>query len=226
MISYAGYRTGFPFPLRHKSANGMPFEAWDGSTLDGASPAAESGADVYGYGTSHPIGLTIGQLASLFWRTKQLVMDYDYVMYYNSGAGNVAETGSLFAPITPAESASMLVDDETNFHSGFSGYASAWINYAATRKIGSLYYPAMSFGAWGRWTAIGGGESLGNLDYPVSGITVGFMGHFLPMWASGVLQTLTPSQGPTYSGTGTIEIVGEEYWSYNGKWNTATGEPT
>jgi hypothetical protein len=222
MISYAGYRTGFPFPLRHKSANGLPFEAWDGSTLSDGSPAASSGAEVYGQGTEKPLGLSLPVFAELFWRIKRLVLNYDYVMYYDDGAGNVSATGAVAVPIDADNEAQLIAPATAHF--GADSGREARIDYSDVWKIGDLYYPTIRAGVAGRNSEVGNGTEFGLLSNPVSGLTINLLGDpalNLNLWGSNVLATV--GQDPPYSGTGTIEIVGDEYWTYGGKFLAADG---
>ena len=97
-ISYAGYRTGFPFPIYEKNELGLPFEEWDGSTyyyfLSGAPPfpsrstASPSGSGstpvtVIGPRTDYPIGFTPSEYAELIWRcrTPRISFNLDFYAY-------------------------------------------------------------------------------------------------------------------------------------------------
>jgi hypothetical protein len=66
-ISYAGYRTGFPFPIRYDAT------IWDGTTYDvGGLPGDGSGGIVVGNGTAHPLGFTFKQMTEYWWRVRKL----------------------------------------------------------------------------------------------------------------------------------------------------------
>jgi hypothetical protein len=238
MISFAGYRTGFPFPLRHRSANGLPFEAWDGSTLDITGvPTASSGADVYGIGTGHPVGLTISQMAELFWRVRKLRVDFDYTTYWDSGGGSGSYSGSgLESPMMNPP------HGEVTFEAGLIREGSNMGHYAAEIiapgssvlevgykgewqeiwKINDLYYPYVRLGLGGRFTVVSPGDAGGALGNPVTGLEVNFLDIInLPFWGSNMLATV--GQDPPYSGTGTIEIVADAWWPYDGKFDPDDG---
>jgi hypothetical protein len=200
----------------------MPFEAWDGSTLSDGYPAASSGAEVYGQGTEKPLGLKLPVFAELFWRIKRLILNYDYVMYYDGGAGNVSATGAVAVPID-ADNEAQLIAPAT-LHSGADGGREAFILYGDVWKIGDLYYPTIKAGVAGRWSAVGNGAEFGKVDDPVSGITINLLGDpamNLNLWGSNVLATV--GQYPPYSGTGTIELVGDAWWPYDGKFDPDDG---
>jgi hypothetical protein len=239
-ISYAGYRTGFPFVIQHKSANGLPFELWLGVKTNLGSPAADSGADVYGFGTYHPIGMTIGQLAELFWRIKSLNVVYDYTFYWDGGGGSITAAGSGVEALIrqspdPVTSEAFLIGEGPMEH-----YRSEILTTVGTSeigvyyhsppaasdftvwKIGDLYYPSIRVGMGGLWTRVGSGTEGGRIEDPVSGLTVDFLGlASLPLWGDANLATV--SKPPPYSGTGTITVAGSDFWPYGGKFDPADG---
>lgn len=236
-IVFPGYRTGFPFKIKHKSANGLPFEQWDGSTVDiGGSPDSANGADVYGQGTTHPIGMAIDQLAELYWRTKELIVDYDYTFNYSSGSSYSAGPASgLSAPIqipfgtNATKEWELCKNVDSPIHSASEnlptvGTSILEVNYNDVWFSDGLYYSSIRIGMGGVFNNISSGSEGGALANPVSGLTVDFLGLInLDLWGSNVLTTI--GINPPYSGSGTIAINPVSYWPYNGKWNTTTGAP-
>lgn len=85
-ISYAGYRTGFPFPIVYGAT------IWDGTTYTiGGVPGDGADGVVVGDGTSHPLGFTFLQMVEYWWRVRQLkselnlIIGIDYAGYVGSG---------------------------------------------------------------------------------------------------------------------------------------------
>lgn len=249
MISYAGYRTGFPFPIFHKSPNGLPFEEWDGVTVDGVDltyrAAAASGAEVYGPGTFHPIGFPIDEFAELVWRVKRITNTSDWTLgAYDTGSSFIEFDVDFIASIERALFPSGLsVETESNLvrrhnffelsdpEETFDGWTliSFWPSddwsQGNVMKVGDLYYPCILVHSAGCFTALRGNETGGFLDYPVSYISANVFGRDLPLWASSVFPVGTPPLNPPFSGSGTITVEAAEYWPYNGKWNSITGVP-
>ncbi len=232
-ISYAGYRTGFPFILKTKSANGLPFELWDGEELSGGSPAAESGAEVYGPGTAHPFAMSLPELAELFWRTKELSISADYVFYYDTFGSNLPVVSNYAALIqadsVDVESHAFLCNDSKSFrHFGVDGTAVTGgqfkIDFSDVWKDGDDYYPNVRV-----WTSvlrnvIGTGSEFGELQYPVA-LEVDFLGVFvIPLWVAN--GAATAGYYPDYDTTGTFAVTGSDYWPYGGKFDPADGTRT
>lgn len=241
-LSYAGFRTGFPFPLRTKSISGAPFEAWDGSTLSGFEPAASSGAEVYGPGTRRPIGLTIGQLAFLFWRIKILHYTYDCTVNWLDGAEDpqTADYGPDSGLLSPLQqnpgswadvSREVSLDNESRESRHYaqdilSGWGSSGISifYDDVWKIGESYYPSMQLSIGGFFANVGTGSSGGNLGDSLTGLPLDFCGFGnLPLRGSPDLFTV--DLYPPYSGSGTLALAPYEFWTYGGKYDSVTGEP-
>jgi hypothetical protein len=232
MISFAGYRTGFPFRFKTRSANGLPFEQWDGITTDLGSPSSDSGAEVYGIGTFRPFGLTSGELAKLYWRIKTIQVSYNYTFNYDEGSYSASGTGLeavIQNPIgTDIPSEPYLVADEATHYASESlatiGVSILQIDYGDTWLADGLLYPSIRIGMGGLFSNVASGSEGGGIGNPVSGLTVAFLDFgSLDLWGSNVLATAGKS--PPYSGSGAIEVESVEWWGYNGKWNTTTGAP-
>jgi hypothetical protein len=228
-ISYAGYRTGFPFELKTKSANGLPFELWDGIKLSSGSPAADSGADVYGAGTGR-FAVTLPELAELFWRIEELAISADYVFYYDGTSSSLAVVSNYAAHIqsnsVDVTDHAFLCNDSKSFrHFGSDATAVTGgeleIDFSDVWKDGDNYYPKIRV-----WTSllrniIGNGIEFGDLDYPVA-LEVDFInGITIPLWVANGASTA--GYDPAYSTTGTITVAGSDFWPYGGKFDPADG---
>lgn len=107
-ISYAGYRTGFPFEIRELAEDGLPVEMWDGETWYSRFSKSKSASEkitVIGPGTHWPVGLTLAELADLVWRTRYWTVDYSSLQTnrYMLGDSGGEYSGRLtnFAAATP-----------------------------------------------------------------------------------------------------------------------------
>lgn len=247
-ISYAGYRTGFPFPIMHRSPNGLPFEPWDGVTVGGSDlfygAEAASGAMVYGPGTFHPIGFTAGELAELYWRSKtiRLVTNYDFGWYDSPSGGTFNETPIAEDSVIPRTAYVDPITHEANLYKENFFYlndiepeTTGWTNISFwpsdywpggnVMKVGNLYYPSLLVESNGCFTALRGNETGGNFDQPLNGMTAMIFGRELPMWVTSMYPVGTPPKYPPFYGNGSIVLNYDTFFEYNGKWNTSTGAP-
>lgn len=75
-VSYAGYRTGFPFVVREKGPSNVAIAEWDRVTFDSLGRPTNDADDPHGHravcgrGTDWPIGFTFHQFVRFFWRIK------------------------------------------------------------------------------------------------------------------------------------------------------------
>lgn len=249
MISYAGYRSGLPFPFEEV-----------------VSPPD------YRY----QFGYTLQELVNFFWRTNELQCVAQYsatatpggvsflvdTEYYSRtpAFGKEIKVSAMAAPYAVPNEAwlamphsvdlttAVRINHEFSFMNELVvGYFSnsvaptsgnVWgrvlmfVDFSLTKKIGGLYYPAI------------------DLTYFAS--TDQLIGGVVPS-AAGVMSSETASGGPTIavticgvtvnmdavhgspdsfgsnacdSASGSIIINPVSYWSYNGKWHTTSGAPT
>lgn len=247
-ISYAGYRTGFPFPI-----------------ADADTPPD------YRY----QFGYTPAQLAEFFWRANELQCVAQYSATATAGGvsflvdteyylrtpafGKEIKVSDIATPYAVPSDAWLAMPHSVNLTTAVRinhsfdtenelvvGYflnpvaptsGDVWgrvfmiVDFSLTKKIGGLYYPAI------------------DLTYFAS--TDQLIGGVVPS-AAGVMSSETASGGPTIavticgvtvnmdavhgspdsfgsnpcdSASGSIIINPVSYWSYNGKWNTSTGAP-
>jgi hypothetical protein len=254
-ISYKGYGTGFPFPTFDKDANGVPFEVWDGVNRgpypddDSYYPLSASGALVVGPGTYRPLGLTLAQLAELYWRAKRIRVEADITLTLDGGEywglSGYGESTRLrrkqpYAGVLPdAEKEAQLIEGDDSVMQGFvaesydayTAYCHIWFGveraveywwYSSVWKVGELYYPHIAVSAGYCHSYISdGNQSSGDYHKPTS-TTVDFMGYGdLSLWL-----TRAPGGYPdpvASSGSASVSIL--EFFHYSGRWNATTGAP-
>jgi hypothetical protein len=254
MISYAGLRNGFPFPIYEKGTNGLTFEEWDGITgypdwppNHAGNPDSVSGKFVYGPGTYRPIGLTLAQLAELYWRGKTAYLDYGITVFDEDGLeipvlGSTecylyrAKAGALDTAIAkeiqlisdPAPG--YFYDDPTTDYVYLTiGFAKRGANASGETygedgvwKIDDLYYPLIkgSLGYCHTWVG-DGHESSGRVGKS-AGLSLDFFGYGgIPLYL-----TNAPAAYPDpTTATGSASVAYTSYYPYDGKWNTSDGTP-
>ena len=232
MIEFAGYGNGFYRPFKLKSANGLPFEPWDGVLLNEGSPSAASGAEVYGSGTHRPFGLTFPQMVKLFWRIKKLRIFESYTFCHHTNrpgsdpppvkvCATYGPDSSVIGPIRkaagniPLENERQLCEPHDKLHYGSGSLASdgSWFNidYSDVWQVGDLYYPKV-------FVAVGPVVSVveygyGQPDTLVDGVTLHLLDWAVcQLWGNVVLTTV--GKYPPYSGTGDIVIQEDAAWGY------------
>lgn len=100
------YRNGFPFLIRSRDQDFLPFSLWDGATFGPSgrpSRRSDADVDVYGPGTLNPIGMSLSQLSKLYWRAKEIThsMNVSMTFVYPSSGGVSSGTKSVVASALP-----------------------------------------------------------------------------------------------------------------------------
>jgi hypothetical protein len=123
MISYAGYRTGFPGKVYHRLDDGTEFALWDFSApVDDFRGGYNYPPQRFvGPGTEYPARFTLDQVAELCWRVKK---------YHATHALTIAQGGHIFSGSGYGDSVPVGLDTPTPNEAGLIGPGYAFPNFA------------------------------------------------------------------------------------------------
>lgn len=246
-ISYYGYRSGFPFPMR-------------------AGDVSEVGIE-----TDHPMGFTFLQFEQLFWKAAEfqlsavfttsedvgaddLTLDVDTTGYPPDAFTHLLDVSTpvtaeweLITPIPDNSNTAVYTDEE--YPAGFVpdydtwtvgtsekgassgtayGYYLLQIDFENTLLYDGKYWPKLLFRMYCPTSFLEAGAPYthtASTEYPIAGtgqsFTLTICGASVEIGLGRNLSS--PGASADVFGSGAITIAPTSYWGYGGKFNTTTG---
>lgn len=242
-ISFPGLRNGFPEMIHYRMEDETAFAEWDFDSS--ATPAANGGPPTHyvGAGTLYPVGLSLAEVAELYWRVRKYQIVSNVVSTWGGGAafGGGSASGSAENAATTKEyeltrafGYGAVITDPPIY--GFGDYGDIHLSFQiykidfpgtpvpapphALRFWDGQYWPSIYVGAeFDDGILVLGAGSMGYQDIlapawmPESAATCDLLGHTIKLYGA---------SDETH--TGSISVTGEEWWGYGGKFDTTTGE--